>query len=187
MTHDELWQPLSSQSDLVPYWEYWCLDPQHKRERRRRVCHTLLCSPPTVLLRPAPYDGMPLFLNMPSSGSLMWSRGPPLFGDRGCEYPPHPATLGGESHYSCIRKQTPHEYWKGVLACSVCFAILRFRVERETASIVQVEQLNNLNCKIYKMGFEKYTEVKGNELALHVTHLKALTDCMFRSENELRV
>lgn len=69
---EELWQPPSSQIDLIPYWEYWHLVPHN--DRVKRECHTPLNSPPQIIQRLAQHDGTPLFLTMPSSGLLKRTR-----------------------------------------------------------------------------------------------------------------
>lgn len=71
-----LWQPPSSKSDLILYWEYWHLDPQHESEEF--TAHAAWSAPPPFPpVRPVSHDAMPLFLTMPSSGSLMCTKPPP--------------------------------------------------------------------------------------------------------------
>lgn len=67
-TDDAFWQAPSSLSDLILYWEYWHLDPQHQREREEFSTPHPHPHPQWDLFS---HDAMPLFLNMPSSRSLV--------------------------------------------------------------------------------------------------------------------
>lgn len=107
-------------------------------DMRESVPHTAHFTPQRL----ARHDGMPLFLNMPSLGSLKRTRPPSLLRHRCCESQPHPTKLSGESDWACIGKPTHHEYWKGFLACSVHVAgfVLRFKAQWEIGFIPPVEQ-----------------------------------------------
>lgn len=148
-----LWQPPSSQSDLILYWECWHLDPQHESEEF--TAHTAWSAPPPLPpVRPVSHDAMPLFLTMPSSGSLMCTRSPrppfaPLSPALWIPTPPRSTQQGVWLRWH----QKTNSAWIlkrpfSVLRAVVARFALRFGVRWWTASsILLVEQLTPIHAR----------------------------------------
>lgn len=152
--NEELWQPPSSQSDLILYWEYWHLDPQHERDREWRVYHTLLHSPP-----PIPPEACSAWRHATifKHAVIGITHVHPLSSVTGAvNRSPTPRNSAGSLTTLASEKPTLYEYWRGFLACSVCVCcwvcLETWSVESNgLSSAGRAVNATTRTCKIYRV------------------------------------